>query len=227
MKARLYFILIFLSDVTALFNVYGRADNSFDRLRVMYLEKTSFKEFSFDPFPLFIMLSYTFNVILSVYYVMSNSHKFGNVLILSRFVSCGSYFAFLFFDTFKRVILCAFIQSVIPLLICVPTISAWNVERAVTLAVMYFIVQTVMLCYGVFLSLLTEKKLKNAAEIIGALFILLLAIIDTFTNSALVLIDLSDVNPAITAAEIIVFSVLSALCYLCFKKGKIRLDERL
>lgn len=69
MKARLYSILIFLSDITAFFNVYGRADNSVDRLRIMYLEKTSFKEFSFDPFPLFIMLSYTFNVIMSVSYV--------------------------------------------------------------------------------------------------------------------------------------------------------------
>lgn len=124
-------------------------------------------------------------------------------------------------------ILCAFIQSVIPFLICVLTVGAGNVERAITLAVMFFIVQTIMLCYGVFLSLLTAEKLKNAAEIIGALFILLLAIIDTFTNSALVLIDLSDVDPAITAAEIIVFSALSALCYLCFKNGKIKLDERL
>ena len=47
MKAYLYFILVFLSDSLAFFNVYGRVDNSFDLLRILYLEKTSFKDFSF------------------------------------------------------------------------------------------------------------------------------------------------------------------------------------
>lgn len=228
MKAYLYFILLFLSDSLAFFNVYGRVDNSFDLLRILYLEKTSFKDFSFNPFPLFIMLSYTLNVILSVSYVTSNSLKAGNGFVLSRFESCRRCFVFIFADTLKRVILCSFVQSIIPILISLWAIGVGDIECTVTLIVMFFIRQTVLLRYGVFVALLIAKKLMDAAaEIIGALFVLLLVIMDSFMPCAIALVDISASNWIIIAAEVIVFSALFTLYYFCFRKSKNKLEERL
>lgn len=228
MKVYLYFILVFLSDGLAFINAYGRAENSFDLLRILYLEKTSFKDFSFDPFPLLIMLSYTFNIILSVSYVTSNSLKSGNSIVLSRFNSSIHCLFFICIGTFKRVILCSFINSAIPALLSISIIGCCNIGDMLVLIVIFFIRQTVLLSYGTFAALLIGKKLMSAAaEIIGALSILLLVIVDTFMQCALALVDMSANNYIIITIEILVFWALYGLFFSCFRKSKDKLDERL
>ena len=96
------------------------------------------------------------------------------------------------------------------------------------LIVIFFIRQTVLLSYGTFAALLIGKKLMSAAaEIIGALSILLLVIVDTFMQCALALVDMSANNYIIITIEILVFLALYGLFFSCFRKSKDKLDERL
>ena len=204
MKRYLYFILIFFSD---------------GLLRILYLEKTSFRDFGFQPFPLFIMLSYMLNMILSVSYVTSNSSKTGNSFVLSRFHSCRRCFVFICAGTLKGILFCSFVQSVIPAAFSLLGASSGDMGRTFMLAVMFFVRQTVLLCYGAFAALLIE--------ITGTLVVLLFVIADSFMPWALALVDMSVGNCIVIAAEVIVFFTLLILYCFCFEKSKDKLDERL
>ena len=93
MKWYSYIILTAVFSLFSVFSVNRYSDHSADLLRIAYLEKTALKEFSFDPFPLFVMLCSLMNIILAIVFITSNIPQ--RDLIISRFNSRKQYFVFI------------------------------------------------------------------------------------------------------------------------------------
>ncbi|MBD5384066.1 MAG: hypothetical protein HDR72_03590 [Ruminococcaceae bacterium] len=103
----------------------------------------------------------------------------------------------------------------------------YDIGGMLLLIVVFFIRQTVLLSYGAFIALLIGKKtIDAAADIMGALFILLLVIADPFMPCALALADISADNRIIIAIEVCVIAALFVVYFCCFGKSRDKLDER-
>lgn len=230
MKARLYIVFAALAVGLAFINVYPREDYSYDMLRIMLLEKTSFKELSLEPFPLLVMMSFVFNTILSVSFITSNSLKSGSSFVLSRFEKSSRCIAFICVRTLGRAFLCAFVQAAVPTLLAAvlkKTTDVTHVADMAELAVLFILKQTVLLSGGAFVALILRKKpIGSAADVLGALFIIVLVTADVFSPCPLALVNLSANDPLVIIIEFLAVSAAVVLYSAFFKRSGDKLDER-
>lgn len=227
MKARLYIVFAALAEAVAFLNVHPRADDSYDMLRIMLLEKTSFKELSLDPFPLFVMMSFVFNTVLSVSFITSNSLKSGSSLVLSRFEKSRRCIAFICVRAFKKAFLCSFVQAAVSVLLSAVFKKPVNIAGMSALAVLFILKQSVLLFGGAFAALILGKKpIGSAADILGALFVILLVAADVFTPCSPALVNLSANDPLVIIIEFSAVSAAAVLYSAFFKRSGDKLDER-
>lgn len=225
MKIYLYTLLVLLSDGLVILKNYIPDGNSYDMIRIIYLEKTLYEGSGLSPFVIFVMMGFTFNMILSVTYVTSNSIKSGSSFVLSRFDSSGRCLLYLLADTFKRIFFCALALSFIP---AMTSILLWGVEvfaDTMKLIGSYFIRQLLLLCFGTFAAIVLEKKLiSTTADVLGTLLILLLVVADIFSGFSIVLVNVSANNPLCAGIELIVLAAAFAIYFICFGKNKEYID---
>lgn len=225
MKIYLYTLLVLLSDGLVILKYYSPSENSYDMIRMIYLEKTLYEGSGLSPFMIFVMMGFTFNMILSVTYVTSNSIKSGSSFVLSRFGSSGRCLLYLLADTFKRIFFCALALSFIP---AMTAILLWGVEvfaDTMKLIGFYFIRQLLLLCFGAFTALILEKKLiSTTADVLGTLLILLLVVTDIFSGISIVLVNVSANNLLCAGIELIVLAAAFSIYFICFGKNKEYID---
>lgn len=227
MKLYLYTILVLLSDGLVILKNYVPDGNSYDMMRVIYIEKTMYAGAGFSPFLIFVMMGFTFNMILSVSYITSNHISSGSSFVLSRFDSFSRCLIYSAAGAFKRLVYCAFILTFIP---GMGSILLWGVEvfkDTMLLAAGYFLRQLVLLCFGAFAALVLGKKLISAtADVLGTLLILLLAAADIFSGVSIVLTDISANNFLCAGIEFLILAAAFGAYFIYFRQNKDKLDER-
>lgn len=216
-----------LSNGLVILKYYSPSENSYDMIRMIYLEKTLYEGSGLSPFMIFVMMGFTFNMILSVTYVTSNSIRSGSSFVLSRFGSSGRCLLYLLADTFKRIFFCALALSFIP---AMTSILLWGVEvfaDTMKLIVFYFIRQLLLLCFGTFAAIVLEKKLiSTTADVLGTLLILLLVVADIFSGFSIVLVNISANNPLCAGIELLALTAVFSIYFIRFRHNKDKLDER-
>ena len=195
MKIHLYLILVLLSNGLVILKYYSPSENSYDIIRMIYLEKTLYEESGFSPLLIFVMMGFTFNMILSVTYVTSNSIKSGSSFVLSRFNSGSLCQLYLVADSLKKIVFCSFALSFIPAMTSILLWGAESIAEMMKLIGFYFLRQLLLLCFGIFVALVLEKKLiSTTADVLGTLLILLLVVADIFSRISIVLVSVSANN---------------------------------
>lgn len=227
MKTYLYTILVLISDVLVILKSYVPNGNSYDMLRTFCLEKTMCAESGLSPFLIFVMMGFTFNMILSVTYVTSNSAGSGSCLVLSRFDSGGRCLLYLAAGALKRILYCTFVLIFVP---GTASVLLWGVEvfaDTMKLVAFCFIRQLLLLCFGAFAALVIGKKLISVtADVLGTLLILLFVVADIFSEFSIVLADISANNLLCAGIELTVLAAALVIYFIRFKKTKDKLDER-
>ena len=66
MKIYLYTLLVLLSDGLVILKNYIPDGNSYDTIRMIFLEKTLYEGSGLSPFLIFVMMNFTFNMSLSI-----------------------------------------------------------------------------------------------------------------------------------------------------------------
>lgn len=216
MKWYSYIILTAVFSLFSVFSVNRYSDHSADLLRIAYLEKTALKEFSFDPFPLFVMLCSLMNIILAIVFITSNIPQ--RDLIISRFNSRKQYFVFIIKKQVRYTLICSATETAFPALY---TILLCRFSNIFSIAAIYLLRQFVLLYLSAGISLILRRSLNaGAADIVGALLVSILIMVDVFANIPAALINLSGSNMISAGCEAGVCMIGTWGCFELFKKTK-------
>ncbi len=197
MKWYFYIAITTACELLSFSSVHNYSCNSEDLLRILYLEKSSLREFSFDPFPLFVMLCCLMKIILAIIYITSNIPK--RELIISRFSSKQSYFDYVIGKQTINILICSAAKTLIPAVLAVLLCGFSDIAR---LTALYFLKQFVLLYSASGVSLILRGKLDSgAADIAGAMLAIVLIMTDIFADIPTSLIDLSGENVVATGCE--------------------------
>lgn len=197
MKWYFYIALTAACELLSISSVCGRTSNSADLLRILYLERSALRKFSFDPFPLFAMLCCLMKIILSIIFITSNIPK--RELIISRFSSKQDYFGYVIGKQAIIALLCSAAMTLIPVIFAVLLCGFSDILK---LVVVYFLKQSVLLYLASGVSLILRNKLNSgAADIASAMLVIVLIMTDIFTNTPIALIDLSGKNAVAIGCE--------------------------
>lgn len=216
MKWYSYLILTAICELLSIFSINSYSDNSADLLRIVYLEKTALRDFSFNPFPLFVMLCSLMNIILSIIFITSNIPK--KEFIISRFNSRQQYFGYLIKKQTANALITSAAMTVAPVLFTALLCGFSDITK---LAALYFLRQFVLLYFASGISLILLRSLNSgAADIAGAVLMIVLIMIDVFTDIPTALIDLSGQNLVSTGCEAVVCVIATFGCFELFRNEK-------
>ncbi len=197
MKWYFYMALSTACELLSITSVCSYTSNSADLLRILYLEKSALREFSFDPFPLFVMLCCLMKIILAIIFITSNIPKME--LIISRFSAKRNCFGYVIKKQTVNVLICSAAKTLIPAVSAVLLCGFSDIAR---LTALYFLKQFVLLYLASGVSLILRKKLDSgAADITGAMLAIVLIMTDIFAGIPTALIDLSGEKVVATGCE--------------------------
>ncbi len=216
MKWYIYIALTTACELLSFSSVRSYSSNSEDLLRILYQEKSALREFSFDPFPLFVMLCCLMKIILAIIYITSNIPKME--LVISRFNSKQSYFGYVIGKQTINVLICSAAKTLIP---AVSAVLLCGFSDIAHLTALYFLKQFVLLYLASGVSLILRKKLNSgAADISGAMLVIVLIMVDVFANVPTALIDLSGHNSVAIGCETAVCLAAAFGSYVLYKHEK-------
>lgn len=216
MKRYFYIALTAVCELLSISSVLNYSSNSADLLRILYLEKSALWEFSFNPFPIYIMLCTLMKIILAIIFITSNIPK--KELIISRFTSRRRHFAYLVRKQAGYALFCSAVTALVPVLFTILLCGFSDIFR---LTALYFLKQFVLLYFASGISLILQRRLNSgAAGILGAMLVIVLIMVDIFTNISTALIDLSGENLAATGCEAAVCLAAAFGSYLLYKREK-------
>lgn len=216
MKWYSYFILTAICELLSILSFNRYSDNSADLVRIAYLEKTALQDFSFDPFPLFVMLCSLMNIILAIIFITSNIPKKG--VIIPRFNSRQQYFGYLIKKQTANILIASAVMTAAPVLFTALLCGFSDITK---LAALYFFRQFVLLYISSGISLILRRSLNaGASDIAGAALVIVLITIDVFTNIPTALIDLSGQNLVSTGCEAVVCLIATFGCFKLFRNEK-------
>lgn len=216
MKWYSYLILTAICELLSILSITGYSDNSADLVRIAYLEKTALQDFSFNPFPLFVMLCSLMNIILAIIFITSNIPK--KEFIISRFNSRQQYFGYLIKKQAANALIASAAMTIAPVLF---TALLCDFSDITKLAALFFLRQFVLLYLSSGISLILRRSLNaGAADIAGAVLVIVLIMIDVFADIPTALIDLSGQNLVSTGCEAVVCVVATFGCLMLFKNEK-------
>lgn len=216
MKWYSYLILTAICELLSILSINRYSDNSADLVRIAYLEKTALQDFSFNPFPLFVMLCSSMNIILAIIFITSNIPK--KEFIISRFNSRQQYFGHLIKKQAANILIASAVMTAAPVLFAVLLCGFSNITK---LAELYFLRQFVLLYISSGISLILRRSLNaGASDIAGAVMVIVLIMIDVFTKIPTALIDLSGQNLVSTGCEAVVCVIAAFGCFELFRNEK-------
>lgn len=216
MKWYSYLILTAICELLSILSINRYSDNSADLVRIAYLEKTALQDFSFNPFPLFVMLCSSMNIILAIIFITSNIPK--KEFIISRFNSRQQYFGHLIKKQAANILIASAAMTAAPVLFAVLLCGFSNITK---LAELYFLRQFVLLYISSGISLILRRSLNaGASDIAGAVMVIVLIMIDVFTKIPTALIDLSGQNLVSTGCEAVVCLIATFGCFELFRNEK-------
>lgn len=216
MKWYSYLILTAICELLSILSINRYSDNSADLVRIAYLEKTALQDFSFNPFPLFVMLCSSMNIILAIIFITSNIPK--KEFIISRFNSRQQYFGYLIKKQAANILIASAAMTAAPVLFAVLLCGFSNITK---LAELYFLRQFVLLYISSGISLILRRSLNaGASDIAGAVMVIVLIMIDVFTKIPTALIDLSGQNLVSTGCEAVVCLIATFGCFELFRNEK-------
>lgn len=216
MKWYSYLILTAICELLSILSINRYSDNSADLVRIAYLEKTALQDFSFNPFPLFVMLCSSMNIILAIIFITSNIPK--KEFIISRFNSRQQYFGYLIKKQAANILIASAAMTAAPVLFAVLLCGFSNITK---LAELYFLRQFVLLYISSGISLILRRSLNaGASDIAGAVMVIVLIMIDVFTKIPTALIDLSGQNLVSTGCEAVVCVIAAFGCLMLFGNEK-------
>lgn len=216
MKWYSYLILTAICELLSILSINRYSDNSADLVRIAYLEKSALQDFSFNPFPLFVMLCSLMNIILAIIFITSNIPK--KKFIISRFNSRQQYFGYLIKKQATNILIASAAMTIAPVLFAVLLCGFSDIAE---LAALYFLRQFVLLYISSGISLILRRSLNaGASDIVGAVLMIVLIMIDVFTNIPTALIDLSGQNLVSTGCEAVVCLIATFGCFKLFGNEK-------
>lgn len=216
MKWYSYLILTAICELLSIFSINRYSDNSADLVRIAYLEKTALQDFSFNPFPLFVMLCSLMNIILAIIFITSNIPK--KEFIISRFNSRQQYFGYLIKKQTANIFIASAAMTIAPVLF---TALLCGFSDIFDIAAIYFLRQFVLLYISSGISLILRRSLNaGAADIAGAVMMIVMIMIDVFTNIPIALIDLSGQNLVSTGCEAVFCVIATFGCFELFRNEK-------
>lgn len=216
MKWYSYLILNAICELLSILSIKRYSSNSADLVRIAYLEKTALQDFSFNPFPLFVMLCSLMNIILAIIFITSNIPK--KEFIISRFNSRQQYFGYLIKKQAANVFIASAAMTIAPVLF---TALLCGFSNIADMAAIYLLRQFVLLYLSSGISLILRRTLNaGAADIAGAVLMIVLIMIDVFTDIPTALIDLSGQNLVSTGCEAVVCLVATFGCFELFRNEK-------
>lgn len=216
MKWYSYLILIAICELLSVFSISKYSSNSADLVRIAYLEKTALQVFSFNPFPLFVMLCSLMNIILAIIFITSNIPK--KELIIPRFNSRQQYFGYLIKKQTANILIASAATTAAPVLFTALLCGFSDIAK---LAALYFIRQFVLLYISSGISLILRRNFNSgASDIVGAAAAIMLIMIDIFAKIPTALIDLSEQNLVSTGCEAAVCAIVSFVCFKLFCNEK-------
>ncbi len=216
MKRYLYIVLTAACELLGISSVCSHTSNSADLLRILYLEKSGLREFSFNPFPLFVALCCLMKIILAIIFITSNIPR--RELIISRFNSRQGYFGYLTGKQAGNALFCSTATTLIPALFSA-LLCAFSDIFLIT--VLYFFKQFLLLYSASGISLILRRRLNSgAADILGAMLVIVLIMTDIFADIPTALIDLSGNNLAAIGCEAVVCMIGTLCCRAVFRRGK-------
>lgn len=216
MKWFSYLILTAICELLSILSINRYSDNSADLVRIAYLEKTALQDFSFNPFPLFVMLCSLMNIILAIIFITSNIPK--KEFIISRFNSRQQYFGYLIKKQTANILIASAVMTAAPVLFTALLCVFSDITK---LAALYFLRQFVLLYISSGISLILRRSLNvGASDIAGAVLMIVMIMIDVFTNIPIALIDLSGQNLVSTGCEAVICVVATFGCFELFRNEK-------
>ncbi len=216
MKWYYYIALTAACELLSTASVSRRTNDSMDLLRILYLEKSALQEFSFDPFPLFVMLCCLMKIILAIVFITSNIPK--RELILSRFSAKRGYFSYVIRKQAGNALLCS---AVMTLIAAISAAMLCGFSNVLKLGTLYSMRQFVLLYFASGVSILLRGKLHSgAADLVGAMLAIVLILVDIFVNIPTALVDLSGENIAAIGCEAAVCLGFTVGCCAWFQRRK-------
>lgn len=209
MKWYSYIGLTVICELLSILSIYRYSSNSANLLRIAYLEKTALQDFSFNPFPLFVTLCSLMNIILAIIFISSNIPK--KEFIISRFNSRQQYFGYLIKKQTANVLIASAATTIAPALFTALLCGYSDIAKLIAL---FFLRQFVLLYLSSGISLILRRSLNaGAADIAGALFVVVMIMVDVFTNIPTALIDLSGQNLVSTGCEAAACLIVTFVCF--------------
>lgn len=197
MKWYFYISLTAAFELMSITSVCGYTSNSANLMRILYLEKSALREFSFNPFPLFVMLCCLMKIILAIIFITSNIPK--SELIISRFSSKQGCFGYMIKIQTIYALLCSAAMTLVP---AVFSMLLRGFSNIIELSALYFLKQFVLLYFASGVSLILRKKLNSgAADITGEMIVIILIMTDIFADIPTALIDFSGENVVAIGCE--------------------------
>lgn len=219
MKLYFYIALTAACELLSFSSVRNYPSNSEELLRILYLEKSALREFSFDPFPLFVMLCCLMKIILAIIFITSNISQ--KELMLSRFNSKKGCFGYVIGKQTINVLVCSAAKTLISAVSAVLLYGYSDIARISRLASLFFLKQFVLLYLASGVSLILQKKFHSgAADIAGAMLAVVLIIMDIFADIPTALVDLTKENVVATGCEAAVCLGFTFGCYALYKRKK-------
>lgn len=216
MKRYFYIILTAFCELLSFSSVWNYSDNSVDLQRILYIEKSALREFSFNPFPLFVMLCCLMKTILAIIFITSNIPE--AELIISRFKSRQCHFVYLIGKQAKNTLFCSLATTIIPVIF---TTLLCGFSDIIRLVFLYFLKQFIVLYFASGASLILRIRVNSgAADISGTMIVIVLIMIDIFADIPVALIDLSGQNLFAAGCETAVCLVITLGCYVLYKHRK-------
>ena len=216
MKWYSYLILTAICELLSILSINRYSSNSADLVRIAYLEKTALQDFSFNPFPLFVMLCSLMNIILAIIFITSNIPK--KEFIISRFNSRQQYFGYLIKKQTANIFIASAAMTTAPVLFTALLCGFSDITK---LTALYFLRQFVLLFISSGISLILRRSLNaGASDIAGAMLMIVMIMIDVFTNIPIALIDLSGQNLVSAGCEAVVCVVATFGCFKLFGNEK-------
>lgn len=216
MKWYSYLILTAICELLSILSINRYSDNSANLVRIAYLERTALQDFSFNPFPLFVMLCSLMNIILAIIFITSNIPK--KEFIISRFNSRQQYFGYLIKKQTANILIASAEMTAAPVLI---TTLLCGFSDIFNIAASYFLRQFVLLFFSSGISLILRRNLNSgASDIAGAVLMIVLIMIDVFTDIPTALIDLSGQNLVSTGCEAVFCLISTFGCFELFRNEK-------
>lgn len=216
MKWYTYLWLVVVCELLKYFSAYKYTDEPFSLLGIMYMEGSTMDALSFNPFPLFVMMCYLLNIIITTVFVTSNIPE--TRLIVSRFESISGFLKFISVKQLKFVTISSVAMTAIPLFLVFLTRGFFGFASITII----FLTRQLIIVYAFSgISIILRRKLNGgAADLLASTIASVLILSDAFTGFSFVLTDVSKKSIIITAVEALICFLLFVCYFMSYKRRK-------